>query len=186
MSLVGLEVGKPWPYPIPGEGLQALLEPGEDGPQMMLLAAVSRPTPKEVSALRKQPLRLAVLPSPPIVWIALDAGAISLDAPYAIGLGGSERAAALKSSAGMAEAWPENSRGLVTVALVDTDTALIRVLRVVSLSRSWWLALTRGLSACPDDTRPAERDAAVIRDMTRWTTADMIASATAVETAGAV
>jgi len=50
MTLVALEVGKPWPYPLAGDGLQAAIDPAEQGLSLTLVAAVGRPTPSEIAA----------------------------------------------------------------------------------------------------------------------------------------
>jgi hypothetical protein len=177
------EVGAPFPLPIASEGMTAVIAPGDEAPSITLVCALGAPTPAEIAALTKGRLRLAIVPSPPLTWIVLDAGSISFDAPYALGVEAAERRAAIAESLARASRWSAETRNLVTVATVDIDTGMTRGLRAATLSRAWWLALASGMSAAAID--PASRDAAIDRDLRRWRqTADMLRAASALEVVG--
>jgi hypothetical protein len=180
--VIAYEVGKPWPHPLTA-GMTAIIDPGDEAPQLMLVCAIPSPTPQEVAAMKTGRLRVAIVPSPPLIWIVLDGGEVSFDAPYALGVETAERRAAIVQSVARAVDWPNTMRNIATIVLVDADTGLIRVLRAVSLTRSWWLALAAGLSAAPIEA--ATRDVAISRDLRRWPqTADMLRDAAIVEVAG--
>lgn len=177
-------VGSLWPHRLAGEGMTCLLDPGEDGVSMMLVMAMPRPSRAERRAVKSGVLKLALLPSPPLVWIVAAMPGLSLDAPYAVGVHTPERIAALTSSARRAHAWPDDMRGLITIALVDTADGVVRALRAVSLSRAWWAALADGLEASAAPIDAAEHQAAMAHDSARWTTAAMLAAAPVVEAVG--
>lgn len=183
VAMAVYEVGAPWPQPIASEGMTAVVAPGEEAPSLTLVCALGSPTPAEIAALTKGRLRLAIVPSPPLTWIVLDAGKISFDAPYALGVEAAERRAEIADSLARASRWSAETRNLVTIATVDSDTGLTRGLRAATLSRAWWLALAAGISAAAIE--PAARDAAIARDLRRWPqTADMLRAATALEVVG--
>ena len=85
MAFEAIQVGKPWPYPLAGEGLEALMEPGEEGVQVTLVAALAKPTVAEVQALTNEPVRLGLLASPPLVWLVLAGRDVSLVPPMRSG-----------------------------------------------------------------------------------------------------
>ncbi|MEW5425086.1 hypothetical protein [Amorphus sp. 3PC139-8] len=185
MPMTRLAVGEMWPWPLAGEGLQALMTPGEAALGITLVAGISRPTREEVRALRKGKIRVALLPAPPLVWIVLSGQGLSLDAPYAVGLHAADQARAIRTSAAAVETWPATGRAPATIAVVDASDRIVKALRTVSLTRPWMAALSAALASCPDGLSVAARDAAIRRDMVRWPTTDaMIASAVAVERAG--
>ncbi len=72
----------------------------------MLVAAIERPSAAELAAMRRRPLRLALLPSPPLVWFVLATEGLSLDAPYGVGLHTDAHRAALITSARQVQSWP--------------------------------------------------------------------------------
>jgi hypothetical protein len=187
MTLHRFSVGERWPLPLRGDGMLASIEPGEEGPSLMLVCAMPQPTSAEVTAMRKRPLRIALLPSPPLLWFALATERLSLDAPYAVGLHRPHEVAAILESARRVAGWPEATRSLVTVPLVDTAAGnTIRALRVVSLSRAWWLVLADALPATATITRE-EHARAIDRDLARWPrTDDMLAAAAISEIGGRV
>lgn len=178
------EVGAPWPHPL-RPGMQATIDPGDESPSMMLICALPEPTLAEIAALTKGRVRLAVIPAAPLVWIVLDAGAVSFDAPYALGLHSAERRAEIVVSAGRAADWSEEMHNLVTIATVDSASGVTRGLRAVGLSRAWWMALADGLARSAEPLDAGTHQAAIARDLARWPqTVDMLRDATAVETIG--
>lgn len=180
------EVGRPWPHPIQPAGLQMLAEPIEDGVGVMLVAAVPHISGQEITALTESPIRLGILPSPPIVYVLLSADGLSLDAPYAVGLHDAALAGALRAGVGLARSWPDDRRGTLTIAVVDGADRILRGLRMVSLSRTWWVKLAAALDRCGPVT-PAALDAEMARAYRRYPdVAAMMHDATIVETAGRV
>ena len=176
--MMKIEVGQRWPYAMGGEGLQAVIEPTPEGLSVMLVASMAGPTHQEVRAMKKSPVRLGIVPAAPLVWIVLDGGGVSMDAPYAPALAGIDHYAALQIAPRPAV------RSLVTIPLVDHATCLVRAIRVVSVSAPWMNALADGIAAAGAvDT--AGRDRAMRAGYARWkTTRDMLSDAVAVETGG--
>jgi len=177
-------VGEPWPHALAANGLQATLTEALD---LALLAGIWRPTGKEIEAMRIGQLRIGVLPSLPLVWIMLDAGAVSFDAPYALGLEPAEKRASIIEHAAAIGTWPESNRGLISIFTVDSVSRRIGAIRTVTLSRTWWLALADGLRASGAPLSGAAQSAAIKRDYKRWPiTAEMFAAASVVEIGGAI
>lgn len=189
VDLVPHEVGKPWPGPVNlKDGMQVILNPIEDGLSMVMLAAVPQPTPKELQALREQPLRVGVYASAPLVWVLLDAGAISFDAPYAVGIVPEEdRAKILAGARGMAILAPQ-VRGLAQIDVIDPARGnRIEVLRAATLSAAWWQVFAAAIDAAAGrgPLGAAAHRAAIAADQ-RLSTREMFDRAGAVEVAGAV
>ena len=179
------QVGQPWPHPIASDELQAVMDVGEESLNLMLVAAVERPTAAEWRALARGQTHIGILPSDPLVWFILATERISLNAPYGLGLTGSERAEKLRAAASHARSWPDTECGLVTVAVIDTASRLIAELRARSLSRTWWIALADALAAMPTSLDQSAYNRAIARDYGRWTTpAAMLAACTIIETGG--
>lgn len=180
------EIGKPWPHPYPvSRGMQALAEPGEEGLALMLLVGIPSPTAPEVRAVKSGRIRIGVLPAPPLAWLVLSVHPLGLDAPYALGLHEAPRRTSLLASARLADAWAEAQRGLITVALADTDTRIIRGLRVISLTRAWWQTFGAAIAACEAPLRRPEHESAIARDYAKWRNpAEMLAACAAVEVGG--
>ena len=189
MVLVPYKVGEPWPGPVTlRDGMQVILNPAEDGLSMVLLAAVPQPTAKELTALREQPLRMGVYASPPLVWVLLDAGTISFDAPYAVGIVPDRDRAAILAGARAIEAWTTSIRGLMQLDVIDpTRRNRIEILRMASLSSGWWqtFAAAIGASATKGPLGSAEHRAAIAADQS-LSTREMFARAAAVEVAGRI
>lgn len=186
-QLARYAVGEPWPHPIAGEGMTLWLEVGADALDAMLVITIASPTNKEVRLLRAEPLRISIVPAAPLVWIVLQTqgGTPSVDAPYAVGV--NPKAEALRSCAALARTRPETQRGTLTVATVDAATGITQVLRLVSLTRTWWIALADALDACPAPISQAEHAAAMHRDMVRWPrTETMLRHAAVSERAGTI
>ncbi len=185
MALTALEVDQPWPYPLRGEGMKAMLVPGPEAIGVMLVAAIDRPSAAEISSMRKRPLRLALLPSPPLVWFAIATAGLSFDAPYAIGLHTDTARADRIEAAQQAYSWLEGTRAIVNVALIDQADGRIRALRVVSCSQAWFTVLAAALEASDQVITHAQYANAIARDQARWlTTEDMLAAATIAEIGG--
>lgn len=185
MTVTGFVVGEPWPYPLRGEGMQALLHPGPEAIELMLVVSIRRPSDDEVTALRERPLRLALLPSPPLVWLLLSAEGLTRDAPYAIGLNAETDRVALLAAARKAHLWAQGTRGLVSITVVDYSGRKIRVLRIVSCTSLWFQTLADALVSADRPLSQSDYDAAIDRDLRRWpATADMLAAATVVEIGG--
>lgn len=179
-----LEVGRPHPYPVTGDSMRAVIDADpEAGLRLVLIAGCDRPTAKEIEAMRR-PLRLAVLSSPPLAWIALDAGALSWDAPYSPALASPAHGAEIRAGAARAAGIDPNQRGLVQIDVVDRG--LVHALRAVSLSREWWRVLAEAVAACPHAITERDYLAAIARDQAAMTTAVMISRAGAVELGGAI
>ena len=187
MTLARLAVGELWPYPLAGDGLQILLDPGDEGLQITLVAGIDKPTPKELAAMRGGPIKLGILPHSPLVWVVLSAERLGLDAPYAIGVHDAARVAALRESARQAAQWPPGHRGLVTVATVDAATTKTRVLRAVTLSQAWHLALSKALEAVPSQITGAQHQRAIDAAYAQYRRPeDMLLACSIVEQAGRV
>jgi hypothetical protein len=187
MVLQAYRVGDRWPHPLAGEGLQAVMNAGEQGLQLMLVAGVARPTDRERRALAQGSIRIGILPADPLVWFVLSGEGVSLDAPYGLGLTGPARAGQLLVAADCARFWSDRIRGLVTVALVDTASHLTSELRVVSLSKAWWIALADALAAMPKTLSQGAYDRAMVRDYARWTSPEaVLAASSIVEVGGTV
>lgn len=189
MALVPHEVGKPHPGPITiAEGMQAILNPTEGGLSLVLLTAVPRPTATEIKALRGDPMRIGLYKSPPLAWILLDVGAISFDAPYAIGIVPPTHRDEVLAGARAVRDWRPTIRALFSLDVIDTSRGnRIEVLRAATLSREWWTAFARALedAAAAGPLDAAGHRAAIARDQ-RLTTKEMFVAAAAVEIAGAV
>ena len=187
MNLVRLAVGELWPYPLAGQGLQLLLEPGEEGLQIMIVAGIEKPTPTETAAMRGGVIRLGILPLSPLVWVVLATERLGLDAPYAIGVHDAARVAALRASARQAAQWAPGHRGLVTVATVDTGTTKTRVLRTVTLSQAWHVALSDALEAMPSQITGAQHQRAIDGAYAQYRQPeDMLLACSIVEQAGRI
>jgi hypothetical protein len=99
MAPQSYQVGQPWPHPIASDELQAVMDVGEESLNLMLVAAVERPTAAEWRALARGQAHFGILPSDPLVWLILATERISLNTPYGLGLTGSERAEKLRAAA---------------------------------------------------------------------------------------
>ncbi len=181
--MVSLAVGRPYPYPHPG-GMQVIVEPTAEGLTLLLAVACDRPTPKEMAALRDAPLRLAVLSGRPLTWLALDAGALSYDAPYAAGITEGPHRAAIRAAAETTRALPETVRGLILIVVIDRGTITLN--RLVSCSRAWWRALADSILANDASLAMSDYRRAVAADQARMTTLQMIEAAGIVEIGGKV
>lgn len=178
------EVARPWPHPMPAEGLQMLADPGDEGLSVTLVAAVPSPTRGEVRALTKGRMRLGILPRPPVAYVVLLADGIALDAPYCLGIHNAQDIAQRRASAGLARSWTERQKGLLTVATVDSTTRITRGLRAVTLSRSWWIALADALDQC-GPTDGSARDRSMRETYARYPmVADMARDCAIIEVAG--
>ncbi|MEN2980846.1 hypothetical protein P7L78_21885 [Tistrella bauzanensis] len=185
-GLTRYAVGAPWPHQLAGEGLQMLVTPDADWLSVTLVATARGLTRPEVRALTKGRIRVGIVPSPPLVHILLMADGIDLDAPYCIGLHQPASIDTIRRGAGHARSWAPTRRGALLLAVVDTHDRATRGLRMVSLSRDWWVALADGLDACGPVT-PAGRDAAMGAAYCRWPDVTaMTAAATVVEVAGKI
>ena len=184
-TLALIAKGGPYPYPLVGhDTMQAVVAPADDGLQVMLTAAIRGPSPAEVAAMSTGRIRLTVTTAPPLVWLALAGTRISFDAPYAAGLAGPAHAADIVAASRRAHDWPAEARRLLAVVTVDSATGLIVAQRDCTLSRAWWRALAHAIEATPAEISRRDYLAAVARDTGRWTTADIMAHATAAEVAG--
>lgn len=176
-----IAVGAPWPHPAP-EGMQAIISPTEGGLQVALAAALDNITGTELEALIKGPIRLGIATAPPLTWLLLDAGILSLDAPYARGIASPGYAREIAEAAAQIGGWQEQARGLVELYVIDRG--LVAGIRLVSLSRDWWSILAAGLRQPPERLERATYDRAVTEQQARWTTPEMLARARIVEVGG--
>lgn len=181
MPVVPYKVGAPWPHGAAEDGMQAVIDPAADSLSVMLVCHVAGLTPDERETLTRGPMRLGVLPSPPLTWLLLAGPAITLDAPYAVGIAGEEHRAHILRAAHATMAMRESQRLLVTIAVVDRG--VVAVLRAASASRDLALTLAGAILATPAPLDRALYDAAIRRDA-RQSTAQMLAAAQAVETMG--
>ena len=187
MAFVSHQVGRPHPGPVViADGMQAILAPTEGGLSLTLLTAVPRPSSKELAALRDAPLRIGLYSSPPLAWILLDAGAISFDAPYAIGITPPAHRDAILTAAKAINDWSAAIRGLVSVDVIDpARTNRIEVLRAVTLSREWWQRFAATLiTAAGSGSLDSTSYRAAIASDSQLNTANMFARASAVEIGG--
>lgn len=180
-------VGERSPLPPVAEGMTALIEATPEIAALQLICAMDEPKLSEIRAMTNKPLRLGILPAPPLVWIVLSGDRISFDAPYAIGLHGAEGAAERVAAAAKSMEWNAQQRGVVAITLINTRGNVVAGLRNLSLSRAWHQTLAQALAASPATLSPAERDAAVARDYRRYAqTSDMLAACRIVERGGAL
>jgi len=180
-NLTQFEVGSPWPYPNVN-GMQALITAADDGLSLMLACACDKPTVREHKALNEGPLRFGLLSSPPLTWIILDAGVISYDAPYAVGINSARQHDDILGAAKKTLAITEDLRGLAILAVIDRGK--ISILRGLSLTMAWWQCLANSILASPQPLDRTSYERAIARDQTAMTTKLMLAKAQIVETGG--
>lgn len=178
-SFTAFEVGQRHPLVRPGHPEGVTFGIGADG--LYLLGVIGQPTPKEIRAWSRGRLRLGVLPAGLHVLFLLyelDGFAPWSDAPYSLGL-----------TQGMLPQPVQPEGGaLMQLTLVDAGTAIIRSLRVVSVSAGFcaelWRALGEQGGALPAYSEPA-RQAEVDAAYRRWPhSRDMVKSASMIEVAG--
>ena len=106
----------------------------------------------------------------PLIFILLEAsGPTLLDSPFGIGLYPPETVAALLASARCAHGWPLNIRRSTILVVVDPlTTMIVQGLRMTTLTRNWWIALSEGLECCPALLSRSDYNAAIQRAYSRW------------------
>ena len=83
-----LAVRQAFPYPMThqGEGMIVSVIPADQAPDVIVIVKLADPTAAETRAMTKDALRIAITPSPPLVWFTLLANKLDLDAPYGVGI----------------------------------------------------------------------------------------------------
>lgn len=184
--MIKFEVGQRSPVPLV-EGMKVVLDPHDEGLAATLFVGVPSITPPEIRALTKGPVRLAIVPDEVIAWVVLDSRPLSLDAPYALGLVGEERARAVLAGLRACISWPETRRGMLDLVIGDAATGIVCGLRAVTMSRAWWMALGTAIGECPVDLSPGALQVAIQAGYRRWPdVAAMLKCAVAVEAVGKV
>ena len=178
--MMKLTVGQPWIEGAGPDGMRAIIEPNDGGLALTLALTINKLTAGELKALREGRIRMAVLSSPPLAWIILDAGKVSFDAPYAAGITTHPGDIALGCAA--IAKWTAETRGLANIIVIDRGK--IAALRMFSLSRDWWSALAQAILAAPPVLDIAAYHRAIERDAARMTTPQMLAKAAVVEVGG--
>ena len=164
-----------------------VLDAAGDGLDMLLACMVHRPTAAEIDALTRKPLRIGLLPSPPLLWIMLAADRISFDLPFVPALAGAAMSEEQRCAADKADGWPDTFRRMLTIGVADTYSGLCVGLRTVSLSKAWWSAFGRSTRRLSATVTAAQRDAAMAADYRRLgTTETMMRAALVNEIAGRV
>lgn len=178
---VSYGVGEPWPHGPAADGMTAIITPAEGAPNVMLAIHMAKPATGEVKAVRQGALRIGIWASSPLTWLIVDAGPVSLDAPYSVGITSDDHRGKILASAQAMTEMAETERVLITLALIDRGVTA--VLRGVSMSPAWARALSSSILAAPGPLSRAAYDAAIARD-SRLTTQQMLVQAQAVEAAG--
>jgi len=182
-----LSVGAPWPYPMHHEGLGIVASIAADGLDLLLSVTIGNPTRQEIDALRSGPLRVGLMPSPPLVWLVLYGDGISFDTPFAPGLAGSAMSPEHHAAAAKAAEWAPKTRRLLTLGVADTSTGQTVALRAISLTRKWWQEWADCCAQASAPITQAQWQAAQQRDYQRWPSTDaLLKSCRMVEKAGAV
>jgi hypothetical protein len=127
-----LEVGQPYPVHLP-ESVQYNYRGG----QHELLMVMGRLTEEEVAAVRSGPCDFGLLVSGPVIFFLYRFGDEIpwSDAPYSLWLvPASERVEPPTE-------WRPDTRALLTVILVEQESAIVRVLRAVTFSPEFTMAI---------------------------------------------
>jgi hypothetical protein len=168
-----------------GEGMIVSIIPAEQAPDVMLIVKLSNPTAAEIQAMTNAPLRIAITPSPPIIWFTLIADKLDLDAPYGVAI--ERRAEEIRASFERLQTVGSEKRLGVTIILLDASSNIIRGLRWVTLSAGSYQALAAAIVQCPAQMTPEVYSAAVQADLGRFPSTDaLVKAAAAVEVAGAL
>ena len=180
-SMISYTVGEAWPHGAAADGMKAMIAPAEDGLSVMLAVHLAQPSPAEVKALKTGALRVGVFASAPLAWFVVDAGVVSMDAPYSAGITSQDHRTAILKAAQAMQAMKEDERLLISLALIDRG--VVRALRAVSVSPAWTAALAAAVLLAPATLAMPAYEAAIARD-SQLTTREMMARAQAVEAAG--
>ncbi len=181
-----LAVGEPWPYPMHHQGLGINASIAPDGMDLLLMVTIDRPTRKEIDALRSGPLRIGLMPSPPLVWLVLSGNGISFDTAFAPGLAGSTMTPEHYAAAAKAHEWRKELRRLLMLGVADTSSATPRCCAVYP-SGTWWRKWADYCAEAHQPVNHAQWQAAQQRDYRRWpTTNALLKSCPIVEKAGSI
>jgi hypothetical protein len=182
-SFAELRVGSHWKFATSQAGMRLHIEPADNIAALTFIASVSCPTRKEIHSLTKGPIRFGILPSSPLVWFTVEGNGLSFDAPYGIGI--ETEAEAIAASVACSLSWGPQTRGLVHLIMTDTVTRTITGIRVITLTRAWFVILSEALASCPIRISRSAYDQAMSHDYQRWPSTDaMIACAAIIEQGG--
>ena len=191
--MIHVEVGQPWPCPPDvAEGLVATVGADEGGLSLSLVAILPKASVAEGAALRRSPAWIALTPTGPLLWIALDLGKLVLDAPWSASILPLAERPALAAAAEHTKGWAESARRSVQLYGVGGRERRVIAARAVACSAEWWGVLAGTVSAMLAEAGPrvittADLDRLVSSETKRWpatSTEDLFQAAAAVELGG--
>jgi len=188
MTVAEIEVGKVFPWPFPSHGMRVALDPtpDENGLEAFFIIGLPRISAEDEKAFSDHPLRIGIVPFAPIMFfLFIGHGDLQFDAPFAIGIHDPNFIDGFMSCAEEPRSWPENTRRPVNVAIVDSETRLVKRLRTLTFTLAWWVKLADAMRLCPQVlSREAYREA-MQRAYAQWPTiTEMIAGCTIIEMGG--
>jgi hypothetical protein len=180
-------VGEKLPFPLNGDGMRLAINPTDNDNGLEILFFILMPNIRleEEIEFKSHPIRIGILLSGPLVFLLLIVDKIKLDAPFAVGAYDPKFQPQLLACANEARKWSPSTRRPVNMIIVDETTQIIKHLRYMTLTQSWWVQLADAFELCPKTLSKEEYKAAMTRAYKQWqSTAEMIPACLIVEQAG--
>lgn len=178
--------GLPYPF-APAENMRFELSVMDGELRITVELFIDEPSRRELAELRSGPLRLSVVPAPPVSWLVLTTATLAYDGPYFLSVEERSDAADIADALSRLEAVPLSERRSILFYVVDKRDKSILVATLLSVSAAWIQALGAAVLAGAGEVADMDHGKALERDYERWPQVRlMLPAATASEIAGRV